>query len=75
MTTVVLPVPAPVEAASDADVVHLVCECSDEVALCGIEVPHGDGWQLRADQGPDELCGFCARADELPCVYCGQVPQ
>jgi hypothetical protein len=51
------------------DLVHVACDCSEEIALCGTELTFGvDEWT------DDELCVVCKDLEPLPCPRCGEKP-
>lgn len=50
----------------DDDMIHVVCKCSLDVALCGKNMtnrPWADGEEIG--------CVVCAQLDDLPCGRCG----
>lgn len=57
---------APVALATDDDVVHLVCECTDDYSLCGLDVSQV------AYVGPDAPYPVCRRCIELAHLPCGR---
>ena len=53
-------------AIAEADSVHVVCECNEDVALCGVDLT-GVGFT------DDEVdCPLCALVDEDSCPRCGE---
>lgn len=52
---------------NEPDIMHLVCDCNDDIALCGTDVS-GEPWNHDSD--PD-LCVVCADLDVLDCQRCG----
>ena len=47
------------------DLDHIVCDCDEDRALCGLDVSTSP-W---SDGGLD--CVVCAELDDLPCERCG----
>lgn len=57
------------EGGDSDDLVHVACECSEDISLCGC--------QLTSEAGEfteDELCVVCKDLEPLPCPRCGQIP-
>lgn len=52
----------------DEPMVHLVCACSEKVALCG--------WETSGIDADDEelACVVCEELNKLPCALCGALP-
>lgn len=56
----------PVPMSEDID--HLICECSPDVSLCGLDV---SGVPIVDDDNDDDLCLVCEDLEHIPCVVCG----
>lgn len=52
----------------DEDLLHVVCECSNHVALCGLDMTD-TAW---AATFADPWCPLCVAAAEHPCPNCGR---
>lgn len=51
------------------DLVHICCECSEDLALCG-----GELGAEAVDFADDEMCVVCLDLEKQPCPRCGQMP-
>lgn len=49
----------------DDELVHLVCECDPDVALCGVKVP-GDRWVSDGVE-VERDCVVCLDLEDKPC--------
>lgn len=54
------------ESLVDTDLIHSVCECDENVALCGLDMT-GHDWLPEGTT----TCVVCYDLDELPCSRCG----
>lgn len=57
------------EGGDEDNLVHVACECSDDLALCGAELTMDAG-----DFTDDEVCVVCHDLEPLPCPRCGMAP-
>lgn len=51
------------------DLVHVACECSEELSLCGVDLTSEAG-----DFTDDEMCVVCKDLEPQPCPRCGGKP-
>jgi len=64
------PTLAPVDCDTDLpEIVHLVCDCNTERALCGLELDE-DGW-TSGFIPPEQRCVVCWDLMPHPCDRCG----
>lgn len=53
----------------DDDLVHFVCECNQDLALCGESLA---GMKWIYDSADEEQCIVCADMLNRPCEKCGE---
>jgi hypothetical protein len=53
----------------DSDIVHFVCNCDEDTALCGIDVSEAD-----ETDSLEDTCVVCVDLNEFPCPRCGYLP-
>lgn len=67
MSNITAPADVEPDRAYDDNIVHLVCECNHDVALCGTAVP-GSCW---ISDGNSADCVVCVDLCQIPCERCG----
>ncbi|GGK62266.1 hypothetical protein Sme01_04220 [Sphaerisporangium melleum] len=58
--------PAPVRPKADPGDNHLICCCTPDVSLCGLDVSD----EVVADFGDDETCLVCLALADVDCPAC-----
>lgn len=58
-------VPLATELEVDDDLIHLVCECDTDMALCGVKIP-GDCW-IPDGCDIERDCVVCLDLEDKPC--------
>ena len=59
----------PAESIPDADDVdHIVCDCDEDLALCGFRLPSDAPW---IEEGETINCVDCLLLAMVPCARCG----
>lgn len=62
----VVPVPEAPSTGTTSDLVHVVCSCKPETALCGEHVPG----PFITDVEAGDVCVVCNDLEPLPCPRC-----
>jgi hypothetical protein len=70
--TITAPVSEPVKKDDDDDqICHWICECNENIALCGLDVS-GLPWDMNNEDEDCVLCQIVAE-EQLVCKRCGEV--
>ena len=57
----------------ESDLIHVVCECNDNVAFCGEDMSEVDYVDDTGDTPRD--CIVCVHLEVMPCERCGKTLQ